>query len=120
MQTTANQNGAGAANPGDGSGASSTEKNTAAFRAAQETVASVRKAGPARVAVLTGGAIEGVFPGRTAAKIDFILVRRDGWSIGGPKTLYEATRELWAGEWLAVISRPATSVEVVIWFPQAA
>lgn len=82
-------------------------------------VAAVKAAGPCRVIINSDG--DAVPSGRqpTNINIDFILVRKDGWSIGGPKRLYEAARDLWAGDWLAVIYRPAASTELIVWFPAA-
>lgn len=86
--------------------------------AATATIENVRRSGPARVIVSEEG--EAVPASRAKGPVDFILVRKDGWSIGGPKRLYETARALWEKEWLAVIVRPGPSTEVTIWFPQAA
>lgn len=82
-----------------------------------EAVATALKHGPHRVIVSADG--DAVPPEKRpyAMGIDFILVRRDGWSIGGPRRLYQAARGLWDGEWLAVVSIISPSVQMTVWFP---
>ena len=43
-----------------------------------------------------------------------VLVRADGWCLGCPRSLYDAARELWPREWVAVICYANTAHRVVI------
>ena len=43
-----------------------------------------------------------------------VLVREDGWTLGCTKDLYEAARELWAGQWLCVIAYANSNCRVVV------
>ena len=42
----------------------------------------------------------GVAPSRTTVKPEVIFVRTDGWSLGAPKELESAAREMWKGDWV--------------------
>ena len=43
-----------------------------------------------------------------------VLIRDDGWSLGCPRYLYDAARELWPREWIAVVCYANTPHRVVI------
>lgn len=49
-----------------------------------------------------------------------VLVRDDGWSLGCTRDLYEAARQLWPREWVAVICYANTPHRITIKFPRAA
>jgi hypothetical protein len=47
----------------------------------------------------------------------WVLVRQDGFTIGGPRDLYEAAKELWPRQWVAVICYANTPHRITIRFP---
>ena len=46
-----------------------------------------------------------------------VLVRDDGWSLGCSRDLYEAAKQLWPRQWLAVICYANTPHRITIRFP---
>lgn len=69
--------------------------------------------GPTRVVVDVSG--EAVPASRArqeyGATPDVIFIRRDGWSLGAPKSLASVAEGLWRDEWLGVVLLPSGSVK---------
>lgn len=70
-------------------------------------IGDVSKNGPIRVMVNDDESVSA-----RSARADFgikpvvIFLRDDGWTLGAPKHLEEAARQLWAGQWVGVFRHP--------------
>ena len=73
----------------------------------------VKAQGPTRVVVSPEG--EAVPPGRArdefGATPEVIFIRKDGWSLGAPKSLARVAEGMWADEWLGVMLLPSGTVK---------
>jgi hypothetical protein len=71
--------------------------------------------GPSRVVINMEG--EAVPPHRAREEYrirpDVIYIREDGWSLGAPDILRAIAFELWADEWVGVVSRPDTIIQAI-------
>jgi len=69
--------------------------------------------GPTRVVVSADG--EAVPTPRArqqyGATPDVIFIRKDGWSLGAPKSLAHVAEKMWDDEWLGVVTLPSGSVK---------
>lgn len=59
--------------------------------------------GPTRVVINEHG--EATAPNRAPVPPEVIFIRRDGWSLGAPTDLVSVAEQMWADEWVGVLTK---------------